>query len=425
MTDATRDLAAPIAAPVRTQPAVVSGDAVMVGAGAVGLALGIALARAGLKVVLVGRIDTRPAGRTVALLAGSVRFLARLGVWPQLQALAEPLRVMRLVDDTGSLFRGPPVAFEATEIGRDCFGHNIENHLLVEGLAEAARQVRGLTLLPGRAESFAFGTDAVSAHGPEGLSVEGSVLVATDGRRSSARTAAGLAARETHYPQEALTTTLSHDRPHRGVSTEFHTREGPFTLVPLPGMPGAPHRSSLVWVMGPKEAERRAAFTPQRLAREIERQSRMLLGRIAVAGVVGRFPIGRLKADRITGRRIALAGEAAHAMAPIGAQGLNLSLRDAAALADILSDAKRAGQDLGSASVLDRYAAVRQNDIAARSFGVDRLNRALMDDSLPTDLVRGIGLLALGSIGPLRRFAMRQGLMPAADQDRGVRSGGG
>jgi 2-octaprenyl-6-methoxyphenol hydroxylase len=424
MTDVIRDLA-PTPASEFGRPAVPSGDVITVGAGAVGLALGIALAQAGLKVVLVGRIDARPAGRTVALLAGSVRFLARLGIWPQLQALSEPLKVMRLVDDTGSLFRGPPVTFEAEEIGRDCFGYNIENHRLVEVLAEAAGQVRGLTLLPGRVESFLFGTDVVTVHGPDGLAVEGSVLVAADGRRSSARAAAGLTAREARYPQEALTTTLHHDRPHRGISTEFQTREGPFTLVPLPGTPEAPHRSSLVWVMTPDEAERRAALSPPRLAREIERQSRMLLGRTTVAGAVGRFPIGRLKADRITGRRIALAGEAAHAMAPIGAQGLNLSLRDAAALAEILADAKRAGQDLGSAAVLGRYAAARQNDIAARSFGVDRLNRALLDDSFPTDLMRGIGLLALGSVGPLRRFAMRQGLMPAADRDRGARSGGG
>ncbi len=417
MTDALRDLAAADTAYDLGRPAIASGDVVTVGAGAVGLALGIALARAGLKVVLVGRIDARPAGRTVALLAGSVRFLARLGIWPQLQDLAEPLKVMRLVDDTGSLFRGPPVAFEAEEIGRDCFGYNVENHRLIEVLAEAARRVHGLTSLPGRVDSFVFGTDVVTARGP-GLAVAAPVLVAADGRRSSARAAAGLSAREARYHQEALTTTLHHDRPHRGISTEFHTREGPFTLVPLPGLPEAPHRSSLVWVMAPDEAERRAALSPQRLGREIERRSRMLLGRTAVAGAVGRFPIGRLNADRITGRRIAVAGEAAHAMAPIGAQGLNLSFRDAAALAGILADAKRAGQDLGSVAVLDRYAAARQNDIAARSFGVDRLNRALLDDSLPTDLMRGIGLLALGSVGPLRRFAMRQGLMPAADRDR-------
>ena len=389
-------------------------DVAVVGAGAVGLSIGMALAAAGMSVVLVGAVDARPNGRTVALLEGSVAFLARLGVWRQLRDCAEPLRVMRLVDDTGSLFRGPPLAFEAGEIGRPCFGYNIQNHLLVSALAEAARALPGLTVLPGRLERFHFAADRVAAEGPEGLSVSGAVLVAADGRRSAARRAAGIGAREVPYPQHALTTTLHHDRPHRGVSTEFHTRQGPFTLVPLPGEDGAPHRSSLVWAMAPAEAERRAALPPDRLARDIERQSRMLLGRIRVAGPVGRFPIGSLKADRLVGPRLALAGEAAHAMAPIGAQGLNLSLRDGAALSEILSDARRGGEDLGAPAVLDRYARARQGDIAARSLGVDWLNRALLDDRLPTDLLRGAGLLALSGIGPLRRFAMRQGLMPGA-----------
>ncbi|WP_237481578.1 FAD-dependent monooxygenase [Lichenibacterium dinghuense] len=390
-------------------------EVAMVGAGAVGLSLGIALARSGVTVVLVGPIDARPTGRTVALLEGSVQFLARLGVWEQLRLHAEPLRVMRLVDDTGSLFRGPPLDFDAREIGRDCFGFNIQNHLLVEALAEAARAVPGLTLRAGRLDAFAFGPDRVVATGPEGLSVSGAVLVATDGRRSAARKAAGIGAREVPYPQDAITTTLHHDRPHRNVSTEFHTRAGPFTLVPLPGTAEAPHRSSLVWGMAPDDAERRAAYAPERLARDVERQSRMLLGRVRVAGAVGRFPIGSLTADRLVGPRLALAGEAAHAMAPIGAQGLNLSLRDAAALAEVLSDAKRGHEDLGSPAVLDRYARTRHGDIAARSFGVDWLNRSILDDRLTTDLLRGAGLLAMGSIGPLRRFAMRQGLMPGAE----------
>ncbi len=399
----------------------VSADVVMVGAGAVGLSLGIALAQAGMAVALVGTADRRPTGRTVALLEGSVRFLARLGVWPQLRALAEPLRVMRLVDDTGSLFRGPPLDFDAREIGRDCFGYNIQNHLLVASLAEAAQAVPGLTLLPGRLERFILGPDRVSASGPDDLVVTGSVLVATDGRRSAARQAAGIGVRETPYPQDALTTTLHHDRPHRNVSTEFHTRQGPFTLVPLPATAEAPHRSSLVWGMTPEAAERRAEASPERLARDIERQSRMLLGRIRIGGPVGRFPIGSLKADRIVGPRVALAGEAAHAMAPIGAQGLNLSLRDAAALAEVLADARRGGEDLGAPAVLDRYARSRRGDIAARSFGVDWLNRAILDERLPTDALRGAGLLAMASIGPLRRFAMRQGLMPGAEREPDTR----
>ena len=395
----------------------VTADVVMVGPGSVGLSLGMALAQAGVTVVLVGNVDVRPTGRTVALLEGSIGFLARLGLWSQLSVDAEPLKVMRIVDDTGSLFRGPPVEFRAAEIGRTQFGANIENHRLVAALADAAAQTPGLTLLPGRLEHFTFGGASVLARGSNDVAVAGGVLIASDGRRSTARQAAGLSAQEWHYPQTALTTTLRHDRPHRNVSTEFHTRQGPFTLVPLPGSAEAPHRSSLVWVMAPGEAETRIAMAPERLARDIERQSRMLLGRIEVIGVVGQFPMGGLKARSLVGRRIALAGEAAHAMPPIGAQGLNLSLRDAATLADILGSAKRRGEDLGAPQVLERYAAARQGDIAVRGFSVDLLNRALLADRLPIDLIRGAGLLAMGSLAPLRRFAMRQGLMPSATYD--------
>ena len=334
-------------------------DALLVGAGAVGLALGIALAQAGLRVALAGLPETRPNGRTVALLEGSIALLARLGVWPLLEREAEPLRVMRLVDATGSLFRGPPVEFRATEIGRADFGRNIENHRLVATLAEAADAEPGLARCPARLEDFVFGADLARARG-DGQALAARLVIATDGRRSSVRDAAGITARETLYRQDALTATLEHSRPHGGVSTEFHTRYGPFTLVPLPALGAAPHRSSLVWGMTPDDAERRPAFPPERLAREIERQSGMLLGRITVSGPVGRFPVGQVRVDRLVGRRIALAGEAGHAMAPIGAQGLNLSLRDVAGLAEILGRAKSAGEDVGAPGVLQRYARARE-----------------------------------------------------------------
>ncbi len=238
------------------------------------------------------------------------------------------------------------------------------------------------------------------------------VLVAADGRRSPARNAAGLKVRTWRYPQVALTAILRHARSHHDVSAEFHTRQGPFTLVPLPGSPAAPHRSSLVWVMSPDEARRRAALDPAELARAIERQSRMVLGRIEIEGECGAFPISGMTSERMVGTRIALAGEAAHGFAPIGAQGLNLGLRDVAALVQVFGAARRQHLDLGSPAVLDRYERARRGDVALRTMMVDGLNWALLTHAVPMDLLRGAGLLALSSFGPLRRFAMRQGLTP-------------
>ena len=401
-----------ILAQAHSEPESVDADVIVAGAGAVGLTLAIALARAGLDVVVAGLIATRMPGRTVALLEGSIRLLETLGLWSALAEHAAPLRTMRLVDDTGSLFRIPPVDFRAEEIGKPWFGCNIENSRLVEGLWSAARNTAGLRLFEQHLGSFEFGSTTAAARLTDGTRLRAPILAAADGRRSPARTAAGLPIRTWRYPQAALTAILRHERRHNDVSTEFHTRQGPFTLVPLPGLPVAPHRSSLVWVMSPEDARRRSGLGPPELARSIERQSHMLLGGVTVEAPVGSFPISGMMSDRMAGRRIALVGEAAHAFPPIGAQGLNLGLRDVALLAQLLADAKPRAADLGSPDLLARYAHGRRGDVAMRTMAVDWLNRALLTDLLPIDLLRGAGLLAIGSVGPLRRFAMRRGLMP-------------
>jgi 2-octaprenyl-6-methoxyphenol hydroxylase len=385
---------------------------VVSGAGVVGLALGIALARAGFTVTVLGPVGAARNGRTVALLDGSVRMLAALGVWPRVAGRAAPLAVMRIVDATGSLFRGPPVDFRADEIGLPAFGYNIENAALVEALESAAATTAGLV----RVDGF-FAGSRVVAQGRDVESTAGALfhttlLVAADGAASPARAAAGIATRDTTYPQVALTMLLDHTAPHGDVSTEFHTREGPFTLVPMRATATAPHRSSLVWVMAPAEAERRLALAPAALADEVEAQGGALIGHVAIEGRIGRFPIRRMTAKALVGERIALVGEAAHALPPIGAQGLNLSLRDAATLVDLLRQARTRGLDPGSAAVLGGYQRERAGDVALRGAGVDALNRSLLSPLPPIDALRGLGLSLLARMPAARRALMRQGLMP-------------
>ncbi|MDB5651729.1 MAG: UbiH/UbiF family hydroxylase, partial [Hyphomicrobiales bacterium] len=326
------------------------------------------------------------------------------GLRPHLAAL----ETMRIVDDTGSLFRIPPVEFRASEIGLDVFGENVENARLVEHLASAARATPGLTLI----EGIVRGVDLRSDHGrvtlEDGRSLSGRLLVAADGRKSRLRAAARITTRDWAYPQVALTAILSHDRPHRDTSTEFHTRQGPFTLVPLPGRPGAPHRSSLVWMMSPGEARRRQAMDDTLFARQIERQAHSLLGCMRLEGPRGAFPMSGLAAATLSAHRVVLIGDAAHGFPPIGAQGLNLGLRDVAYLVECLTPCTDPGADDG----LARYEAARQTDIRVRTLGVDMLNRSLLNGLLPVDLLRGAGLLALSSIAPLRRMVMREGVMP-------------
>ena len=382
-------------------------DIAIVGAGAVGLSAALAFARDGFRTALVGGLDARRDGRTVALLNGSIRFLEALGVWPRLAPDAAPLATMRIVDDTGSLFRPPPVSFSCREIGLDAFGWNVENATLVERLAEAAGEYGNLTILSRQATGFEAGDRFAAIAFADGSAMEASLVVAADGRNSKLRQIAGINARTWSYPQAAVTAILAHDRDHREASTEFHTRHGPFTLVPLPG-----RRSSLVWVTSAAEAQRLAGLDDGALARAIERQAQSLLGAMRVDGPRGLVPMSGMSVDRYWSRRLALVGEAAHVFPPIGAQGLNLGLRDVAALRDAVVDAFAESREPGSDETLSQYQRGRDLDVRLRTTAVDSLNRTLLSGLLPADFLRGAGLLAVSNIGPLRRAIMREGVLP-------------
>ena len=211
------------------------------------------------------------------------------------------------------------------------------------------------------------------------------------------------------YPQVALTLNLGHARPHNGISTEFHTETGPFTLVPLPGL-----RSSLVCVLDPDGAEEIGALDAPALSMEIERRAHSILGKMSVEGGRGLFPLAVETAQSFGRDRIALVGEAAHVIPPIGAQGLNLGLRDAATIAELVVEARQDGADVGSNELLARYDRMRRTDVTNRAVAVDVLNRSLLSDFLPVQGARGFGLYLLDRIAPLRRAVMREGVEPAA-----------
>ncbi|GJD55275.1 FAD-dependent monooxygenase [Methylobacterium dankookense] len=383
-------------------------EAAVVGAGAAGLAAALALARAGIPTALVGRHAPVADGRTVALLDGSVRFLDALGAWGDLADKAAPLAVLQIVDDTGSLFRPPPVRFHAGEIGLSAFGWNVENAALVEALRARARATPNLTLVERDAAGFTAGEAAARIETEAGGPIEARLAVAADGARSQLRAQSGTPTRSWSYPQAALTTILAHERPHGDVSTEFHTREGPFTLVPLPGG----RRSSLVWVADRARAERLSALSDADLAAAVETRARHMLGAMRIDGPRGLVPMRGLSVATPVAHRLALVGEAAHVFPPIGAQGLNLGLRDAAALRDAVVAAARDGRDPGSRAALAGFARARRRDATLRTLAVDGLNRALLSHHLPVDALRGLGLVALSALGPLRRAVMREGVLP-------------
>ncbi len=392
-------------------------DIAVVGAGATGLAAALAFARAGFTTCLVGALDVHRDGRTVALLDGSVRFLRALEVWASIEADSAPMTAMRLIDDTDSLFRPPPATFHAAEIGLDAFGWNVENATLVERLAAAAAGAANLRLIPKRAANASFNEEVGRISLSDHSTVEARLVVAADGRNSLLREAGGIRTRRWTYPQSALVTLLTHERAHGDASTEFHTRHGPFTLVPLPG-----RRSSLVWVTSPAEAARLGALGNEDLAAAVERQAHSLLGKMQVEGPRAVVPMTGLSVERYFADRLALVGEAAHVFPPIGAQGLNLGFRDVASLYDAVVDARAAGEDIGHAITLRQYQRSRDLDVRLRTAAVDGLNRTLLAGVLSVDFLRGAGLIALSLIGPLRRVVMREGLQPSLGSPRLMRA---
>ena len=299
-----------------------------------------------------------------------------------------------------------------------------EDHVRDDVINERA----GLSITPGSAAEVAEVIRRANALGvavhPDHVAVtlkHGGTLTApfavgADGRKSLCREAALIDVDERTYPQVALTLCFRHTRPHHETSTEFHTPSGQCTVVPLPG-----NRSSLVWVLGPHDAHDKGALDDAKLSLAVERAIHSVLGKVEVEPGRGLFPLGIVTARAFARNRIALAGEAAHVVPPVGAQGLNLGLRDAATIAELAGEAHRGGHDIGGELVLAHYDKMRRADVGSRTIAVDLLNRSLLTDLLPVQGARGLGLYALDRIGPLRRAVMREGVAPHAAQPRLMR----
>jgi len=383
-------------------------DVVVIGGGPAGLSAAIALAESGAKTALLARRAPYADNRTTALLGASVDLLERLDVWPRCRGKAAALQVMRLVDDTGRLIRAPEVRFASEEIGLEQFGFNIDNRTLLAALEERAAEMKDLCRIDDEADTVAPDAEHVAIVTRQGKSLSARLVVGADGRQSLCREAAGIEIRRRDLNQAALTFNIGHSRPHKNISTEFHTPEGPCVFVPLPG-----DRCSVVWVTSPGEAERLIALDDEDLSEAIEQQSHSILGRVTVEPGRHKFPLSIEQPQQIAKNRIALVGESAHVVPPIGAQGLNMGLRDAADIADAVREAIGAGDDPGSPYALGRYANARRSDVASRTLVIDIANRSLLSDLLPVQTARAAGLHLIGSIGPLRRLAMREGLAPS------------
>lgn len=385
----------------------------IIGGGLAGQVAALALGRAGRKVCLVAASPKHDDGRTTALMDQSVRYLERLGVWEKIAPATAALSVMQILDGTSRLLRAPPAQFRASDIGLHAFGYNIPNKALAEALDGALAAEPNLTHIETNVETVAITADKVTIAIDGGEVIEADFVIGADGRKSITREAAGIDVRKWSYRQSAVVLNFAHTLPHGNVSTEFHTESGPFTQVPLPGS-----RSSLVWVVRPEEAAQLTNLPTEELSAIVEARMQSILGKVTVEGKAQAWPLSSMMAERFGAGRVALIGEAAHAFPPIGAQGLNLSLRDSMTLADLLS--AQHDQPI-PADAGDRYHRRRRPDVMSRTFSVDLLNRSLLTDLIPVQMVRAAGMHVLNAVSPLRNALMQEGVEPGRSLKNFVR----
>ncbi len=386
-------------------------DIVIVGGGLNGPALALALAQAGLRVVVVdarqasARAEVGFDGRAYALAIASKRLLEVIGVWPALADKVQPILKIKASD--GVVGRGPApffLTFDAAELEEGPMGFMAEDrHLYAAFLG--AMQVAGVTLISGETVvAQEVGAQSVVVTLASGRRISARVLVGCDGRSSGVAVRAGIARTGWGYGQTALVTAIAHEFDHGGVAQQYFMPSGPLAILPLPGG----HRSSIVWSETDAQAAAIQGLSDADYLEALRPRFGTFLGEISLAGERFTYPLSLTLANSFVAPRVALVGDAAHGVHPIAGQGLNLGLRDVGALAQVLVEATRRGEDIGAVDVLERYQTWRRFDSTALALGMDGVNRLFSNDNPVLRLGRDLGLGLVSAVPGLRRRFMRQ-----------------
>jgi len=399
-------------------------EVLIVGGGLVGMTLAVTLGGAGVPVVLVDRDEPAAQqaaafdGRASAIARGSMQALEAAGLWSGMAATAQPIEEIRVSD--GRVGRPASALFlhyGHADLDGQPLGYMVENRVTRRALAERLAALDRVTwLAPATVTAVARGPVWSEATLEDGRRIRARLVAAADGKDSPLRAAAGIRHVAWDYPQMGIVTTVAHERPHNGVAHECFLPSGPFAMLPLTDGPfpeatsPKAHRSSLVWTERRDLAPTMLALDDADFARELERRFGDSLGRLRVAGKRWCYPLSLTLAISAVAPRLALIGDAAHAIHPIAGQGLNLGLRDVAALAEVLVDARRLGLDPGAAGVLRRYARWRRVDNLMLIAVTDGLNRLFSNDVAPLRLLRDLGLAAVDRMPPAKRFFMRHAM---------------
>jgi len=367
-------------------------DILIGGGNLTGLSLAIALKQGlgdAFSVTVADPMLERASGdaRASAIAAAARRLFETIGAWDAIADNAQPILDMVVTDSKlDDAIRPTFLTFEGEVTPGEPFAHMIENGPLVAALLKRARET-GVDLRAAAVSDYGVNGDCIVAKLSDGTDVPARLLVAADGARSQIREAAGIQVFNWPYDQSGIVTTVGHEREHHGRAEEHFLPAGPFAILPLKG-----NRSSIVWTEETKEAERVVALPDAEFHAELEKRFGLRLGDIKVAGPRRAYPLGLMVARSFIAERVALAGDAAHVIHPIAGQGLNMGLRDIAALAEAIADAARLGLDIGSQSVLERYQRWRRFDTMAMGVATDGLNRLFSNRSDMLRLARDVGL---------------------------------
>ena len=387
---------------------------VIAGGGIAGLSLALALKRAlgtGFSIVVADPAlgaAARPDNRAYAVAAAAQAMLQTLDIWDAIVATAQPMTEMIVSDSrSGDVVRPVFLTFDGEVEPGQAFAHMVESAALVAALTQACREA-GVVLRAEGVASFETSATAVTITLSAGENLSARLLVAADGARSRLREQAGIGWVGWDYGQSGLVATIGHERPHGGRAVEHFLPSGPFAILPLTDGGRLGHRSSIVWSEAAENLPALLSLDAIDMLAEIVRRFGLELGEIALESPVSAHPLGFGVARRFVGERLALLGDAAHLIHPIAGQGLNLGLRDVAALAETIVDAARLGLDPGTADVLESYERARRFDTVAMGAVTDGLNRLFSNDVTPVRLVRDLGLGLVDRLPGLKRFFIRE-----------------
>ena len=347
--------------------------------------------------------------RTTAFMVPSLTLLDHLKVWPVIQKHASPLKHLRMIDDCANLLRAPDCLFSASELDMEAFAQNIPNKHLNQQLIKLVEAHANINWITTKAVTSIFPEhDHVMIETQEGQAYKASLLIGADGRNSPARRASGIHEKVWSYEQTAISCNFTHELPHNATSVEFHRPSGPLTLIPL-----KENHASLVWSLQPKQADDMIQLSTDKFCQQLEQSMHSIWGPITNAGKRVAFPIKGMKLDHFAAKRIFLVGEAAHIVPPIGAQGLNLGVRDVAYLVDSLKSQTDLNSDIHSLEAA--YNKARQHDVWSRTTTIDWLNKSLLLSFLPLKFLRTAGLNAMNASQTLRKLLMNEGLGTSLD----------